>query len=117
MLSRIVVAAALVCVAGGTQARYDERYAQVAPEVRSWVEGLRDDKGHGCCATADGFKPEEVVWDTEQNNYRVMLQGQWFKVPDGAVIKEPNRLGFAMVWYYVYDGQVTIRCFLPGSGA
>ena len=46
-----------------------------------------------------------------------MIEGQWFAVPDGALIKEPNRIGYAVVWYYKDSGQLHIRCFLPGSGA
>jgi hypothetical protein len=46
-----------------------------------------------------------------------MIGGQWFNVPDSAVIKESNKIGFAMVWYYRDSGNVFIRCFLPGSGA
>jgi hypothetical protein len=81
------------------------------------VEGLTDDRGRGCCATADGFRPDEVEWDMTDSAYRVLINGQWFKVPDGAVIKETNKIGYALVWYFVDNGAVTIRCFLPGSGA
>ena len=66
---------------------------------------------------ADGFRPEEVEWDMTENAYRVMVAGQWFTVPDGAVIKQANRIGYALVWYYFDNGALTIRCFLPGSGA
>jgi len=42
-------------------------------------------------------------------------------VPDEALIEKPNRLGYAVVWYYPsyeVDGRMTpkIRCFLPGAG-
>jgi hypothetical protein len=117
MLARIILAITLVLVAVTTYARDDGRYSQVAPEVKRWVEGLTDDKGRGCCATADGFRPEEVDWDMSQNNYKVMIGGQWYMVPEGAVVKESNRIGYALVWYYVDNGALFIRCFLPGSGA
>jgi hypothetical protein len=38
-------------------------------------------------------------------------------VPDGAVLKGANRIGYALVWYYISNGQLFIRCFLLGSGA
>jgi hypothetical protein len=38
-------------------------------------------------------------------------------VPDGAVLKGANRIGYALVWYYINNGQLFIRCFLLGSGA
>jgi len=117
MLARTLVVITLVLASFATQARDNGQYAQVSPDIKRWVESLTDNKGRGCCATADGFRPEEVEWDMTENAYRVMIAGQWFTVPDGAVIKQANRIGYALVWYYIDNGAVTIRCFLPGSGA
>jgi hypothetical protein len=117
MLARTLVVITLVLASVGAQARDNGQYSQVPLDIKRWVEGLTDDKGRGCCATADGFRPEEVEWDMAENAYRVMINAQWFKVPDGAVIKESNRIGYAIVWYFIVDGALTIRCFLPGSGA
>jgi hypothetical protein len=117
MLARTMLALTLVLASVGTYAHDNGQYTQVSPEIKRWVEGLTDHQGRGCCATADGFRPEEVEWDTAENSYRVRIEGRWFSVPDTAVIKEPNRIGFAIVWYYVDSGKVYIRCFLPGSGA
>jgi sugar lactone lactonase YvrE len=117
MLARTLIVITLVLASFGTQARDNGQYAQVSPDIKRWVEGLTDDKGRGCCATADGFRPEEVEWDMSENAYRVLISGQWFTVPDGAVIKQANRIGYALVWYYFDNGALTIRCFLPGSGA
>ena len=36
-------------------------------------------------------------------------------VPDDALITEPNRVGRTMVWPLRFDGQILIRCFMPGS--
>ncbi len=117
MLARIFAAVTLVLASVATQARDYGQYADVSPEIRSWVESLTDHQGRGCCATADGFRPEEVEWDMAQGAYRVMIGGQWFNVPDSAVITQPNRIGYALVWYYTDNGTIFIRCFLPGSGA
>jgi hypothetical protein len=117
MLARILVTATLVLASVASNARDNGQYAQVSSEIKTWIEGLTDEKGRGCCATADGFRPEEVEWDMNQNAYRVMIGGEWFNVPDGAVIKESNKIGYALVWYYTDSGNVFIRCFLPGSGA
>ncbi len=41
----------------------------------------------------------------------------WIVVPDSAVIKGPNRIGYAIVWLYGslnFDGSRMVRCFLPG---
>ena len=117
MLARTLVVITLVLASFGTQARDNGQYTQVSPDIKRWVQGLTDEKGRGCCATADGFRPDEVEWDMSENAYRVMISGQWFTVPDGAVIKQANRIGYALVWYYFDNGALTIRCFLPGSGA
>jgi hypothetical protein len=117
MLARTIIAVTMLLAAAATQARDNGQYAQVDPVIKRWVEGLTDHQGRGCCATADGFRPEEVQWDMAESAYRVMIGGKWFTVPEGAVITESNRIGYAIVWYYVNNGEVFIRCFLPGSGA
>jgi hypothetical protein len=117
MLARTILAVTFVLASVATQARDNGQYAQVSPDIKRWVEGLTDNQGRGCCATADGFRPNEVDWDIAEGAYKVMINGQWFTVPDGAVIKQTNRIGYALVWYFVSDGKVYIRCFLPGSGA
>lgn len=116
-LSALLVLLLSSCAGQPAFARDDGRYAQVDPLIKRWIEGLTDDQGRGCCASSDGFRPEEVEWDTAGNHYRVRINGAWFEVVDGAVIKGPNKLGFAMVWYYLDAGVVKIRCFLPGGGA
>ena len=75
--------------------------------------------GNGlCCSFADGFRVDDVDWDTQDDHYRVHLQGEWIVVPDNAVVTEPNKFGPAVVWPYMgTDGQTQIRCFLPGAGA
>jgi hypothetical protein len=109
---------AIMALVPAADARDTGQYAQVLPEIRKWVEGLKDDEGHSCCATADGFRPDQVEWDMKGGRYRVQIRGAWYDVPVGAIIKGPNRLGFAMVWYTVTDdGSTAIRCFLPGDGA
>jgi hypothetical protein len=117
MLARTILAVTFVLASVATQARDNGQYAQVSPDIKRWVEGLTDNQGRGCCATADGFRPDEVDWDIGEGVYKVMINGQWFTVPDGAVTKQANRIGYALVWYFVSDGEVYIRCFLPGSGA
>jgi hypothetical protein len=102
--------------------RDNGQYAQVNPEMKTWVEGLTDSQGRGCCATADGFPVDEVEWDIDANSYRIKVEGKWYTVLDGAVIKERNRLGHAVAWDYFSPAQgenrtLVIRCFLPGNGA
>jgi hypothetical protein len=95
------------------------QYSDIDPAIQNWVRGLKDKNGQSCCETADGH-PAEYEWDVDTRGYRVLIEGQWYKVPPDAVIEEPNRLGFATVWYWwEWDGGQKIhhiRCFLPGAG-
>jgi hypothetical protein len=112
--TRTILGLLLVALPLGAAARNMGQF-QASPEIEQWVQNLKDDQGHGCCATADGY-PTEAVWDTGRNGYRVKINDQWFAVPAAAVLKAPNRLGYAVVWYTGdEDGEVVIRCFLPGA--
>jgi hypothetical protein len=58
----------------------------------------------------------------------VKLEGNWYKVPERALITEPNKLGHAVVWFYWQTEASSgtngaagtprapyIRCFVPGN--
>jgi hypothetical protein len=47
--------------------------------------------------------------------YRVGLYGEWIDVPDDALITEPNRAGRTMVWPMLFNGEISVGCFMPGS--
>jgi hypothetical protein len=105
---------------GGASARDYGQYRDVDPAIREWIQGLKDKSGQGCCDTADGH-PAEYEWDTTGNRYKVQIEGEWYEVPEEAVIDGPNKLGYATVWYWwtwEIDGRKVhhIRCFLPGPG-
>jgi cytochrome c553 len=96
-------------------ARDDGRYANSL--LKSWFDRLASGKGL-CCSFADGFRVDDVDWDTQDGHYRVRLNGDWIVVPDNAVVTEPNKYGQAVVWPYMSgDGTTQIRCFMPGTGA
>jgi hypothetical protein len=93
----------------------------VAPEVKAWASTLVNKLRQDCCSSADGWKPEEIEYDIAGSKYRVRIEGEWYEVPDDAVIEVPNRFGFPVVWYYrTWDNgiraSVKIRCFIPGAG-
>jgi hypothetical protein len=95
-------------------ARDDGRFAD--SPLEEWFEHLRSRNGL-CCTLADGVSVQDVDWDTQEGHYRGRIQGQWFVVPDAAVVTEPNRFGPAVVWpYQDRDGTTRIRCFIPGAG-
>lgn len=96
-------------------ARDNGQYAN--SPLKAWFDRLASGKGL-CCSFADGVSVENVDWDTQEGRYRVRIRGQWFVVPDSAVVTEPNKFGPAVVWpYQDADGTTQIRCFLPGAGA
>jgi hypothetical protein len=95
----------------------DGRYAN--SPLKGWFDSLRSGKGP-CCSDADGTALADVDWEAKGGHYRVRIEGQWWDVPDDAVIKEPNRVGRTMVWpvYISPMGgpvRIDIRCFMPGS--
>jgi hypothetical protein len=113
-----IVAGGHVLTPHGAAARdFDGRYAN--SPLHSWFESLRSGKGP-CCSDADGTALSDVDWEAKDGHYRVRIEGQWWNVPDEAVITEPNRAGRTMVWpvYYRSVGtslRVEIRCFMPGT--
>ena len=121
----IVVALGVALVVGGRIAAprmadardLDGRYA--GSPLKDWFDSLRSGKGP-CCSDADGTALSDIDWETKDGHYRVRIEGQWWDVPDEAVIREPNRAGRTMVWPIYYGSRnetirVDIRCFMPGT--
>lgn len=105
----------LASIPSHVAARDDGRFAN--SPLKPWFDQLASGKGL-CCSFADGVSVENVDWDTQNGKYRVRLKGQWFIVPDAALVMEPNKFGPAVVWpYQDANGTTQIRCFLPGAGA
>jgi hypothetical protein len=95
-------------------ARDDGRFTN--SPLKEWFDRLASKNGL-CCAFADGVGVQDVDWDSQEGHYRVRIYGQWFVVPDAAVVTEPNRFGPAVVWPYTDRFGITrIRCFIPGAG-
>jgi hypothetical protein len=122
-LGIVLATFAVLAFAAVSEARDNGQYAHVAKNIRDWIESLTDTNGIGCCATADGLRPQAIDWNMAANHYRVKVRGRWIGVPNSAVIKEPNRLGYTVAWLeYDWDidtGEQTIRvrCFMPGAAS
>src|SRR5262249_32964442 len=89
------------------------------PALNAVFNTLRRDGGPACCGATEAERIADPDWETKDGHYRVKIEGQWFDVPDGAVISAPNRFGPALVWpnRYGYERKVyAIRCFIPGAG-
>ena len=92
-------------------AKDDGRYAQSS--LKQWFDSLKSGKGP-CCSDADGSAVSDVDWESKEGRYRVRIEGQWYEVPDDAVITVPNLSGRTMVWPINGYSGLTIRCFMPG---
>jgi hypothetical protein len=42
--------------------------------------------------------------------------GEWIAVPANVVIKDSNRNGAPVAWWYFEAGKLQIRCYAPGGG-
>ncbi|MET4279799.1 MULTISPECIES: hypothetical protein [unclassified Bradyrhizobium] len=114
MLTKLCATLMLGLTAPVTQAlaRDDGRY--VNSPLKPWFESLQSEFGK-CCADADGYIVLDPDWESDRGHYRVRIEGEWVVVPEGAVLREPNRAGPTMVWKYYLDGHPRVRCFLPGT--
>ena len=97
----------------------DGHYAQANPQMHEWFKSLHSTGSMvPCCDIADGKRVDDVDWQTKDGHYQVRLEGKWIDVPDDAVVTAPNKFGPAVVWPFSYgEGDIHIRCFMPGSGA
>ena len=83
-------------------------------ELNGWFDKLASGRGL-CCSLTDGVTVADPDWESRDGHYRVRLYGEWINVPDDALITEPNRFGGTMVWPMVFNGEISVRCFMPGS--
>ncbi len=89
------------------------QYNNVQPE-KNWIESLRDAYGVSCCATADGYRPQDVEWDVG-NHYRVKVENRSWCVT--APLLKAQIGSATQLWLYGsldFDGSRMVRCFLPG---
>jgi hypothetical protein len=84
------------------------------PELNEWFNRLASGRGL-CCSFADGLAISDVDWESKNGHYRVRLENNWIDVPDNAVITEPNLDERTMVWPMRFNGEISIRCFMPGT--
>jgi hypothetical protein len=125
--TRLIVASAMglsAVVVFGISPAYP--HDPIRPELNVWFKSLKNKAGEPCCDIGDG-QHAEADWDMAKGGYKVLLKhphrpnepGQWFDIPDSAVINQPNLSGVAMVWWwpsYDFRGEMTPmwRCFIPG---
>jgi len=84
--------------------------AHMAPGLQGYavMAGIVVDQARGSAVS-------DVDWESKDGHYRVRIDGDWYDVPEDAVITEPNRVGRTMVWPIRGYQGLSIRCFIPGS--
>lgn len=123
-----VALAVAVILAAVTSRPAHPRYAgaepvQYSPEILDWIKGLQSSQQRSaCCDLADGdFTQQDLRPGADgRTHFFATVEGEWVEIPDGALVREPNRIGRPIVWYSRWMGlngkPVTfVRCFLPGA--
>jgi hypothetical protein len=85
----------------------------LSDEQKTWFKTVRDSLGNTCCDGADGYP---VAYEMRNNRYWVHFRGQWLEVDERAVMRQPNPIGEAVAWFYLVNGDLAVRCFVPGPG-
>lgn len=108
----VLIVLVLIGLAHVAAARDRGQYAQVDPELGAWFKGLKNSRNVPCCDTSDGRKVEDADWRrNDDGTFSAKIDGEWKPIPPDAVLTEPNRAGYAIVW--IWHGIV--MCFMPGT--
>jgi hypothetical protein len=124
MAIRLVLFSIALAMAGTAFAHDHSR-----PELDAWYATLQNANGVSCCDSGDATRIQDADWQSKctdnECHYQVFIDGQWWDVPDWAIVKGPNKNGMTLVWpiFYFNDGKpengissIFIRCFMPGAG-
>jgi hypothetical protein len=124
-----VKALLLLFFALSTTATWKPEYAQMDPALRQWFNSQKNPTTSvPCCSVADGTYAEEDIrgeryW-TKFLAHNVGtgedVSSGWMEVPEDTIIRNSNRNGAPVVWYYFMTtsegSKLYIRCFVPGGG-
>ena len=114
---RTLLALLVLCAPALARELYPGQYSNVPAEVRQWFRSQKSPKTGGlCCNEADGTYAEEDLRNGVYWTRFEFTKGEWIPVPADVVIKDPNRNGAPVAWWYLKDGKVEIRCYAPGGG-
>lgn len=93
----------------------DKAYAHdhKRPMLNDWLKSLHSKNKAWCCNGDDTDAIED--WETKENRYRVKFRGQWYDVPESAIVDGPNHGGDALLWMDKGYLGMSVRCFMPGS--
>lgn len=83
------------------------------PAMNDWLKSLHSKGKAWCCDGNDTDAIED--WETKDSRYRVKFRGQWFDVPESAIVDGPNKGGDALLWMNKGFTGFSVRCFMPGT--
>lgn len=83
------------------------------PELNEWMMGLHAKNSTWCCDGNDTDAIED--WETRDDHYRVKFRGEWFEVPDSAIVEGPNKSGAPLLWMNKGYMGMSVRCRLISS--
>lgn len=81
--------------------------------LNDWLKGLHSKSKALCCDGNDTDAIED--WETKNDRYRVRFRGEWYDVPESAIVDGPNKGGDALLWMNKGFTGFSVRCFMPGS--
>lgn len=117
----IAVCAAMLVDMPSARSHDETSHAKLDPNERDWFGEQKipsgANQGNSCCSQADGEFAEEEIRDGHYWARWPRSNGVWYRVPDEAVIKNPNPHGRAAVWWGGQEENKTIyiRCFIAGA--
>ena len=83
------------------------------PELNDWLKDLHSANKTWCCVGDDTDAID--AWETKGKSYRVKFRGEWYDVPESALVDGPNKGGDALLWMNKGWTGMSVRCFMPGS--
>lgn len=77
-----------------------------------WLKTLQNRNNALCCNGDDTDAIED--WEAKNDRFRVKFRGEWYDVPDSAIVDGPNKGGDALLWMNKGFLGMSVRCFMPG---
>jgi hypothetical protein len=107
-MRRVIIGSVLVLFSAAVFA-HDHNH----PENNDWLKSLHSQNKTWCCNGDDTDAIED--WEARGSRYRVKFKGQWFDVPESAIVDGPNKGGDALLWMNKGVSGMSVRCFMPGT--
>lgn len=112
-LGALIAIIGFTVLALGAFVRAAGAHDHASPVNNEWLKSLTSKNKTLCCDGNDTDAIED--WETKDSRYRVKFRGQWFDVPDDALVDDAKKGVEALLWMNKGYSGVSVRCFKPGS--